>query len=300
VYLGTANATNVVITDAHTGNVIQNGSQLYNPADDSGAFFTLQVSGTDAYINLLVSFTYIDQTTTHGFIYEDTFELENGTFNLPFPGLGGQTVTIQWTDVCAGSGGASISFVVKGTNSAPSQVQGWSQRWFTPWFWPQLLNQESFGLQYAASTFSTGSNGTNTNQNVIGMPLWGSPDGIGIGQFDGSTYQLSYSDYFSTNQNIQDSLGELDSYQQPAIDYINSQVTVANSYGDQPPAYNIPGQNCGTFGTGGNRPLSDAEWMTKYNGGNVVKYVPPTATTPSNWSPRLEYVTGVCSQNPLY
>jgi hypothetical protein len=287
-----AKATTVTVTDGNTNQQIQNGGSIYNPASDSGPFFLVNVQGASAYIYLSVTFWYTDPSN-RGFTYVDTFQLTSGTYNLSFPGLGGQNVVISWSDVC-GEGAANMNFVDYGTNPAIADIQNTGAQYGYPWFWPLLLSAETlYNIQYATS---------NTNQNVPGMPIFGAPDGIGLTQLDGTTWYVAYNDYLSYKQNVKDGLGVLFSKKSAAYNWINQQVSQAQDEGGPAPPSFPMGGNCGTFGAAGARSLQDANWISYYNGGYLLHWRNTVGNTPGAWvtDSDLSYLTSVCQSNPLF
>ncbi len=151
--------------------------------------------------------------------------------------------------------------------------------------------------QYATATWPNG-------LNIVGMPLWGNPDGIGIGQYEAAQNAAMYWDYFSWSQNVIDSTALLWSYQSRAYNYWQTQLINA-AYA--PPPWTWAGQYCPMFGYPagpGYADYGDTEWMTAYNAGPngsmFIQWFQQYGQMMPRWHiVNAGYVDAVCQTAPL-
>lgn len=150
-----------------------------------------------------------------------------------------------------------------------------------PWFWGNILAQESSGDQYCA-----GQAYCKTPFPLVHGTSNPHTDGIGISQIDGTANAVEDGDYWNLQANIGDAINivnaDLNGGPDPPSVFWHRQVSQAGS-GNPPPSSGPP--NGGTaltycqFGPtpgGSVHSWEDAEWITSYNGtGGVANtYLP--------------------------
>lgn len=310
------------VMDANNNNnPITQGSIIYLPKDDSGAAFTFNVDDPFDYLSVDVTFQYTDQAGRR--LENDThLDLNNGTYTANLPGLGGSAI-VAWVDPCGVLVG-NMSFTVMGTNPDPGQVDtflatGLPPQLQPPWFFYSVLAHEdripgepNAYRQYADSTWPN-------NRNIVGMALWGYPDGIGMSQYEAKQNSATYWDYFSWQSNLADGVNFLITQKLPPANTFWQNQLNASTY--DPPPTDDPGFAC-DFGFS-YPPLPGwdylyAEWMTAYNGtgGQINRKTGQVIFLPGyfiSWSQQgdqtgpqwnilqypLAYVYAVCNTAPI-
>lgn len=205
------------------------------------------------------------------------------------------------------------SFWIAGENPSlgPSgQVAQAAQGLGAPWWLGHALAIESSTPQFPAGSqqFIGGPNSVGTSVNgYYGAPVFGYPDGFGIGQVDGKANPLSDDDIWSWEQNLYDGIGIANAFQSPAASYWNSQLQQIQSLAA---ANGVPVSNyypntfsstyCTFSPTGsGNNGYGNGFWITAYNTGTAnfnnngfASVDPSTGAWIYNWS----YATALCNR----
>jgi hypothetical protein len=257
---GGSNAT-FQIVDGNSGQVINNGATLY--LDGS--------SGEDTWTTSLVNAGQCDKVTyTITFTWTDSHN-PNGippySTNYGFTGPTGQEIIVlneggnalvTWQI----NGGAtqSMAFKLLGQNPSLAMVKG---AFITPWYFPQITEQESNALQFTSSG----------NPKVNGNPP--GTDGIGIAQVDGVTsgQTITLSSYFGWTTNGYQGVYQANIKAIAANSFWNSQLQQATSANPPPDQYQV--YNC-TFGTSPNvHSWADADAINGYNGTGSLRLACP-------------------------
>lgn len=237
-----------------TSATIQNGTAI--SMDPNGATTTIYVlpshfSCSDKVSgNIAVSFT--DPGKGQGSFYSAPF-----SFTGPRPGSldlndGGNAVL---TYSINGGPTNTITFKILGSNMDPVTVDSWAHGTYAPWFFTQLLQQESGYVQFLQT----------------GYPKIGRPDGIGISQIDATANPVGDYDYWQEGSNIIDGYSHSNDQQSTAYTFFQNQLNQAGPA--NPPPSPIPEGNCTFASTPNNsstHPLKDADWIHIYNGTGEV------------------------------
>jgi hypothetical protein len=193
----------------------------------------------------------------------------------------GGTATVTWSTSTASG---SFVFYIRGQNDSQADLRGETGTTGEYWFWNNLISFESgFGHQFDSS----------------GLPYFGTPDGIGLGQLENNAYRKD-AGYWNGVFNLGESVQLLNAGQSNAYSFWTTQVTQATS------ANPAPVQTIGACSFSGSPSASqhswqDAEWITSYNGtgGTTVYpagyYIVWTGTNATNgaWLIHTKTVNGV-------
>lgn len=171
-----------------------------------------------------------------------------------------------------------------------------------PWFWGNILAEESSGQQYYASGCPVPD-----PINVNNCPLVeGNPDGIGISQVDGVKNPSYVNDslYWNFEENIEEALVILQSSQSGAYTFWSKQVTQSNGT-PVPTSLNTPCKGSYfSYPQTGSWNFEDAEWIQAYNGTSHGYFIVWNAPGyPLQWSinypyENSDYVHQVCGKTP--
>lgn len=164
----------------------------------------------------------------------------------------GGTATVTYT--IDGLQHPSFIFYIVGENVAPSNttllVDDFYNSQGAPWFWGNILEEESSGRQFFASSEE---------------PLVvGNPDGIGISQIDGKTHGAADSYYWNYKGNIVAALNILDSAKSGAYTFWSNQVSQSNE--TPVPTNTTCKGSYFSYPQTGSWNYEDAEWIQAYNG----------------------------------
>jgi hypothetical protein len=122
------------------------------------------------------------------------------------------------TTECKGGIAGTLNFNIWGANQAASpQLQDAAAQYSAPWFMPNIIAQESGGLQFGY--YSKGAFHSDK------QPIWGAPDGIGVMQVDRepNPSYFTYEDpYWDFEVNVQDGIAVLNSKQQSSASPCNT------------------------------------------------------------------------------
>jgi len=171
----------------------------------------------------------------------------------------GGTATLDWS--FAGQSG-TFPFCIDGLNGNPTPsaiVTQLSSNSSNPWYYYQILEQESGLLQFTATSPY--------------QPVFGPPAGYGLSQIDPPKSEL---DLFSWVQNLTDGAAIARAAEAYGVTFWNGQVSQYNQYlatlptTVPPPPGDDEEVNCGTFVYGmppsGQHSYSDAIAIKRYNG----------------------------------
>ncbi|HVB98716.1 MAG TPA: hypothetical protein VNJ12_05200 [Candidatus Dormibacteraeota bacterium] len=227
---------------------------------------------------------------------------------------GTATVTAQPLNSQSADDGpaATLTFYILGTNDTEANVHAYYESEINthpnfinlgmPWFCGQVLTVESGAKQFCTGPSDGNGNCGKYSPNIVGMPIFGPPDGNGISQVDGTEWGYygtnSASPWWNWQDNINDGLDILVFWQQGSCDsgtcgYNEWDDAVYDMCKAQPggvasggyqagdaagtascsaplavPSGNAATTDCGMNYPQGSSPhsLKDAEWVVRYNG----------------------------------
>jgi hypothetical protein len=203
----------------------------------------------------------------------------------------GGTATLSWT-TSSGAGG-SFFFYIRGTNPAAADLHTELHETGVQWFFPSLINQESTGRQFDGSN----------------LPLFGPPDGIGLGQLEPTSYRQDQG-YWNEVYNIGEAENLSASEATSALSFWNTQVAEAGS-SHPAPSQSLPYCQFSGSPSGSQHGWQDAETITAYNGTGGTSVYPAgyyivwsgTNATNGSWKYNTlngrSYVGDVCNSAPL-
>jgi hypothetical protein len=256
------------------------------------------------YVTLVASFTDSHNTHGGGTFFSTSFSYGGDGYVAPVSiGYEGGNVTVTYQIGSQSAPVQTMNFQILGNSPGVQQVDSFSQQQDPPWYWSQLLQQESTYHQYAA------------NGNPYVTP---NPDGIGLTQTDGARSDVADSVYWDWPSKIISGL-DLDSANSvTALKWWNKYL--AEWAKDYPCLTNGPvssnkGNGCffayPVAQNPGAHVYSDANRITGYNGvgGNgiypphyYIYYTPSTAAKQGAWTVQQgvkTYVQDVCSRPPI-
>jgi hypothetical protein len=106
-----------------------------------------------------------------------------------------------------------------------------------------------------------------------GLPYWGKPDGIGLGQIESTATNRTYQAYWNGVINLGESQIVLNSKQSGAYSFWMQQITDATS-AHPPPSQTVGACQFSGSPSGAQHNWQDADWITAYNGTQATSIYP--------------------------